>query len=102
MIIGSPPPDQTPLPRGVVRGHAQQQQQLSLQQYLWIVAVVAGVALLLHLLGEILTPFLIGAILAYIGNPVVSRGEKHPVPRTVGTLAVLAWTTLGVPGLILV
>jgi predicted PurR-regulated permease PerM len=34
------------------------------------------VALLLHPLGDILTPFLIGAILAYIGNPAVSWAKR--------------------------
>jgi predicted PurR-regulated permease PerM len=102
MTIGSPPPDHTPLPGGVVRGHAQQRQQLSLQQYLWIIAVALIFALLLHLLGNILTPFLIGGILAYIGNPAVSWGERHRVPRTVGTLLVLAITILVVFALILV
>jgi predicted PurR-regulated permease PerM len=90
------------LPGGVVRGYAQQRQQLSLQHYLWIIAVALIFALLLHLLGDILTPFLIGAILAYIGNPAVSWGERHRVPRTVGTLLVLAFTILVVLGLILV
>lgn len=102
MTIGSPPPDHTPLPGGVVRGHAQQRQQLSLQQYLWIIGVALIFALLLHLLGNILTPFLIGGILAYIGNPAVSWGERHRVPRTVGTLLVLAITILVVFALILV
>ena len=102
MIIGSPPPDHTPSPSGVVRGHTQQQQQLTLQQYLWIIGVAVIFALLVHLLGEILTPFLIGAILAYIGNPAVSFGEEHRVPRTVGTLVVLVVTILVVLGLILV
>ena len=64
MITGSPPPDHTPLPGGVVRGHAQQRQQLSVQQYVLIIAVALIFALLVHLLGEILTPILIGAILA--------------------------------------
>ena len=103
MTIGSPPPDHhTPLPGGVVRGHAQQRQQLSLQQYLWIIGVALIFALMLHLLGNILTPFLIGGILAYIGNPAVSWGERHRVPRTVGTLLVLAITILVVFALILV
>ncbi len=102
MIIGSPPPDHTPSPGGVVRGHTQRQQQLTLQQYVWIIAVAVIFALLVHLLGEILTPFLIGAILAYVGNPAVSFGEAHRVPRTVGTLVVLAVTILVVFGLILV
>ncbi|MEP6997649.1 MAG: AI-2E family transporter [Betaproteobacteria bacterium] len=104
MTIGSPPPDDlhSPLPGGVVRGHAQQRQQLTPQQYLLIIGVALIFALLLHLLGDILTPFLIGAILAYIGNPAVSWGEKHRVPRTLGTLLVLAVTILVVFGLILV
>ena len=100
MTLGSLPPDRTPSPGGVVRGHAQQQQQLSLQQYIWIIAVAVVFVLLVHLLGEILTPFLIGAILAYIGNPAVSWGERHRVPRTVGTLVILAITILAVLGLI--
>lgn len=102
MTIGSPPPDHTPLPGGVVRGHAQQRQQLSPQQYALIIVVALIFALLVHLLGDILTPFLIGAILAYIGNPAVSWGETHRVPRTVGTLVVLLITILAVFVLILV
>ena len=102
MTPGSLPPEHTPLPGGVVRGHAQQRQQLTLQHYGWIVGVTVIVALLLHLLGDILTPFLIGAILAYIGNPAVSWGETHRVSRTVGTLLVVGVTGLAVFGLILV
>jgi predicted PurR-regulated permease PerM len=104
MSRGGPPADDVhaPLPGGVVRGYAQQRQQLSVQHYVWIIAVALIFALLLHLLGDILTPFLIGAILAYIGNPAVSWGEGHRVPRTVGTLLVLAFTILVVFGLILV
>jgi predicted PurR-regulated permease PerM len=102
MTLGSLPPEHTPLPGGVIRGHAQQRQQLSVQHYGWIIGVVVIVALLLHLLGDILTPFLIGAILAYIGNPAVSWGETHRVSRTIGTLLVVGVTGLAVFGLILV
>jgi predicted PurR-regulated permease PerM len=102
MTPGSLPPEHTPLSGGVVRGHAQQRQQLSPQHYAWIIGVALIVALLLHLLGDILTPFLIGAILAYIGNPAVSWGERHRVSRTIGTLLVVAVTGLAVFGLILV
>ena len=102
MTLGSLPPEHTPLPGGVVRGHAQQRQQLTLQHYGWIIGVTVIVALLLHLLGDILTPFLIGAILAYIGNPAVSWGETHRVSRTIGTLLVVGVTGLAVFGLILV
>jgi predicted PurR-regulated permease PerM len=102
MTPGSLPPEHTPLPGGVVRGHAQQRQQLTLQHYGRIIGVTVIVALLLHLLGDILTPFLIGAILAYIGNPAVSWGETHRVSRTIGTLLVVGVTGLAVFGLILV
>lgn len=102
MTPGSLPPEHTPLPGGVLRGHAQQRQQLSVQHYAWIIGVVVILALLLHLLGDILTPFLIGAILAYIGNPAVSWGETHRVSRTMGTLLVVGITGLAVFGLILV
>ena len=102
MTLGSLPPEHTPLPGGVVRGHAQQRQQLTLQHYGWIIGVTVIVALLLHLLGDILTPFLIGAILAYIGNPAVSWGETHRISRTIGTLLVVGVTGLAVFGLILV
>jgi predicted PurR-regulated permease PerM len=102
MTLGSLPPEHTPLPGGVVRGHAQQRQQLTLQHYGWIIGVTVIVALLLHLLGDILTPFLIGAILAYIGNPAVSWGETHRISRTIGTLLVVGITGLAVFGLILV
>ena len=98
MTPGSLPPEHTPLPGGVVRGHAQQRQQLTLQHYGWIIGVTVIVALLLHLLGDILTPFLIGAILAYIGNPAVSWGETHRVSRTIGTLLVVGITGLRCSG----
>ncbi|MGH8715102.1 MAG: AI-2E family transporter [Casimicrobiaceae bacterium] len=103
MTSNSRPPDPASAPGGVVRGHAQRQrEELSPRQYLWIIAVALIIALLLHLLGNILTPFLIGAILAYIGRPAVSWGEGHRVPRTLGALLVLAVTILVVFALILV
>ena len=102
MTTGSLPPERVPSPGPVVRGHAQQRQQLSLQQYLWIAGVTLLCLLLLHWLGPILTPFLIAAILAYIGRPAVSWAEQHRVPRTVGALLVLIITLLLVFGLVLV
>src|ERR1700693_906187 len=63
--------------------------RLRTQHYVWVVAAVVLVAALLHFLGPILTPFLIGAMLAYLGNPAVNWGERHRVPRTVGTLLVM-------------
>lgn len=50
-----------------------------------------GIALLglLWLLSPILTPFLLAAILAYIGDPLVDRLEARRVPRTAGTGLVI-------------
>lgn len=70
--------------------------------YLWIAGVVLVVAALLHWLGPILTPFLIGAILAYFGSPPVTWAQRHGVPRTVGTLLVIVVILLLLLALLLV
>jgi len=70
--------------------------------YLWLVAIAVVIAALLHFLGSILTPFLIGAILAYFGSPLVTWAERHRVPRTVGTLLVILVILLLVLALLLV
>lgn len=65
------------------------------RQYLWIVAAIAVLLLALHFLGPVLTPFLIGAIFAYLGTPIVDRLERHGVSRTLGTvLTVLLFGVL--------
>jgi predicted PurR-regulated permease PerM len=51
--------------------------------------LVAAVALLLHLLGPVLTPFVAAAILAYIFHPVVLQLIKWKFSRTLATLAVM-------------
>ena len=43
----------------------------------------------LRWLGPVLTPFLVGAILAYVGRPIVRRCERWGLPRTAGTAARL-------------
>jgi predicted PurR-regulated permease PerM len=63
--------------------------RLGPRQYLWVVGAVLVVAALLHWLGPILTPFLIGAMFAYLGSPAVSWMERRRVPRTVGALVVM-------------
>jgi len=70
--------------------------------YLWIAAAVVGFALLVNWLGGVLTPFLIGAMLAYLGSPAVTWGERHRVPRTLGTLLVVVIMGLLIAGLALV
>ena len=56
----------------------------------------AGAALLwgLYLLGPVLTPFLAGAILAYILNPGVEWLGRHKLPRGVAALLMIIVTVL--------
>ena len=68
--------------------------------YLWLLAVAAGIGVLLYLLSPILSPFLFAAILAYICDPLVDRLERRRVPRAVGTVLVLL-LVLGVLALLL-
>jgi predicted PurR-regulated permease PerM len=70
--------------------------------YLWIIGTALAVVFLLHWLGPILTPFLIGAILAYFGSPLVSWAQRHRIPRTLGTLLVIAVILLLLLALLLV
>ena len=57
---------------------------------------------LIYLLGPILTPFLAGALLAYMFDPLVDRLETHGWSRVSGTVAVIVLAGLAVFGLILI
>ncbi|MDE2148352.1 MAG: AI-2E family transporter [Gammaproteobacteria bacterium] len=64
---------------------------LSLLERHWPWLAFAGVALvLLDLLTPILTPFVLGAALAYLGDPLVDRLERLRLSRTVGAVIVFA------------
>jgi predicted PurR-regulated permease PerM len=76
--------------------------RLGLAQYLWVAGAVLVTAAMLHWLGAIITPFLIGGILAYLGSPAVSWAARKGVPRTVGTLLVVVVILLLLLGLLLV
>jgi predicted PurR-regulated permease PerM len=101
MTASSPPPDEAPDPPSetIVFVPAS---RLGPQNYLWVVGAVLVVAALLHWLGPILTPFLIGGMLAYVGSPAVSWMAKRRVPRTVGALLVMLVALVLLLGLILV
>src|SRR5882757_7715395 len=86
MIPADPPPAIPPLqPTTIDRARS-----LRRAQYLWVVGAVITIAALLHWLGPILTPFLIGIMLAYLGNPVVTWFQRRRTSRTIGTLLVMA------------
>ena len=60
---------------------------IQLRSLLIFALVIAG-GYGLYLLSPILTPFLISALLAYIGDPVVDRLEARRLPRTLAVLVV--------------
>lgn len=68
----------------------------------WLIlagTIVAG--FLVYLLQPVLMPFLAGALLAYLGSPVVDRLERQRVPRTAGVVLVFAAIALVIVGLVL-
>jgi len=75
---------------------------LAARHYAWIVAAALVIIAILHWLGPVLTPFLIGAILAYLGSPLVDRAQKRGIPRTWSTLVVVLLMGLIIAGLFLV
>ena len=75
---------------------------LAARQYLWVVGAAVVLLAALHWLGPVLTPFLIGAILAYLGTPAVDRAEARGVPRSVATLVVILFMGVLLAALFLV
>ncbi|WP_339414327.1 AI-2E family transporter [Pseudomonas sp. EA_35y_Pfl2_R5] len=70
-------------------------------RWIWIVgALLLGG--LLYLLAPILSPFLIGILLAYLGDPLVDRLERWKLSRTWGVVVVFALFTLVLVILLLV
>jgi predicted PurR-regulated permease PerM len=63
-----------------------------------IIVFLAG--WLIYLLAPVLTPFLTAALLAYIGNPLVSRLERSRVPRVWGVVLVFIIFTGAFAGLV--
>lgn len=59
-----------------------------------ILASLAITGVLLYLLAPVLTPFLIAALLAYIGDPLVDRLEARKLSRTLSVIIVFLGLTL--------
>ncbi len=53
-----------------------------------VVAAVASLGLLFYLLQPILLPFVLGALVAYLGDPLVDKLERYHLNRTLGVVAV--------------
>ena len=47
-----------------------------------LAALTLGIGLLLWLLGPVLTPFVVAALLAYLGDPLVDRLDRLGLSRT--------------------
>lgn len=58
-------------------------------RWVWLVALLVAVAMV-YLLSPILSPFLIGMLLAYLGDPLVDRLESQGMSRVMGVLVVFA------------
>lgn len=67
---------------------------LAPKHYLWVVGAALVIFAALRWLGSALTPFLVGAALAYLGTPVVNRLQRRGVPRAVSTLLVILFIGL--------
>ncbi len=53
--------------------------------------IISGIILflaLIYLLSDVLTPFLIAGLLAYLGDPLVNRLTRYKIPRTLAAVIV--------------
>jgi predicted PurR-regulated permease PerM len=66
----------------------------------WLIAI-AVTGGLLYLLAPILTPFVAGALLAYIGDPLADRLQQMKMPRTIAVVFVFLLTFLSIGLLVL-
>ena len=81
---------------------ARSRRPLTLKHYLWVLAGFAILYFALTRLGAVLTPFLIGAILAYLGTPLVGLLERRGVHRGVGTTVTVLLFGIAIFALFLV
>ncbi len=63
------------------------------RRWQWL-ALAAGLGALVWLLAPILTPFVVSALLAWLGDPLVARIERRGRSRTTGVLLVFSLMTL--------
>lgn len=57
----------------------------------WLIAIVLT-GWILYILAPILTPFVAGALLAYVGDPLADRLERLRLPRTIAVVVVFLLT----------
>ena len=71
------------------------------RRWIWLGAALL-VTVLLYSLHNILTPFLVGILLAYLADPLVDRLERLGLSRTWGVVVVFGLFTLLLLALLLV
>ncbi len=69
---------------------------------IWLLLWLAAGGWLLYLLSPILTPFIVSAFLAYLGDPLVDRLEARRLPRTLAVTLVFCVIVGGVLLLLLI
>ena len=92
------PPPPAPPPARIAHLH----RIVTAKQYLWVIGPLLVVFVALEFLGPVLTPFLVGAIGAYIGAPLVERLHKRGWSRTMGALVVVLIFVFAVAAILLV
>lgn len=97
-----PSVDETTSPSAPAPAALRAPHPIALRQYLWVAGAALAFVAVLHWLGPVLTPFLIGAILAYLGNPIVVRCERAGMPRMLGTLVAVVVMSLAVLAMLFV
>ncbi len=95
-------PDVTVVVAPIAESPAATRRALTLRNYLWIAGAAIVVVLGLRYLGPVLTPFLIGAILAYLGKPLVHWAAGRGISRALSTVVVVLLFGLALCALFLV
>lgn len=95
-------PEVTVVVTPVIDEHARARRTLTVRNYLWIAGAAAVIVLGLRYLGPVLTPFLIGAILAYLGKPLVHWAAGKGIARSLSTTIVVMLFGLALLALFLV
>ncbi|MDT8363412.1 MAG: AI-2E family transporter [Nitrosomonas sp.] len=70
--------------------------------FLWWIVLAGLGSGLVYLLGPILTPFLLAAVIAYICNPLVTWLAFHKIPRTLSTVLVMLLVISALAALVLI
>ncbi len=68
----------------------------------WLLLIPLGLGGLIYLLAPILTPFVVGALLAYLADPLVDRLEAWKLGRTLAVTVVFLLMTLALVAVLLI